>query len=197
MFKRNVQSSWIGLVMVGLAVTIGCGKSSEETTVSTDESASESEAEATPANESAEPEITDTLAEEHPDFYVVATYDKSADPSEDLSRTLTRAKAEEKRVILQVGGDWCSWCALIADYMSTNETIRDHLNEHFLVMKVTYPSDYSEAFLADYPECEEYPHFFVLDSNGDLLHSQRTGELEKGEGYDDDAFMAFLQQWTP
>ncbi len=32
---------------------------------------------------------------------------------------------------------------------------------------------------------------------GPLLHSQFTGELEKGKGYDRARFFAFLKEWAP
>ena len=132
----------------------------------------------------------------HPSFYTVSEYDKSADPAEDLKQTLERAQAENKRVLLQVGGDWCDWCTRISKFMAATPDVKSHLEKHFLVLKVTYPGEHSEAFLADYPEREAYPHFFVLDSNGQFLHSQGTGELEKGDGYDEALFMQFLTKWT-
>ncbi len=52
-------------------------------------------------------------------------------------------------------------------------------------------------FLSEYPEIPGYPHFFVLDQDGTLLHSQGTGELESGRGYDEDLFIAFLNAWKP
>jgi hypothetical protein len=132
----------------------------------------------------------------HANFYAVADYDEDQDPSDDLAKTIARAEAENKRVILQVGGEWCGWCKLITNYMSTNATVRSHLEKNFLIMKVTYPGKNANDFLANYPQCQGYPHLFVLEKNGDLLHSQGTGELEKGHGYDDEVFMAFLNNWT-
>ena len=40
-----------------------------------------------------------------------------------------------------------------------------------------------------------YPHLFVLDAGGALLHSQDTGVLEAGRGYDKAKFVAFLKRW--
>ena len=137
-----------------------------------------------------------TTTQAHGSFYTVSTYDKTIDPAEDLAKTIQRATEENKRIILQVGGDWCGWCTRISNYMSTNDTVRSHLEDNFLVMKVTYPGDHAKAFLANYPKCEAYPHFFVLEPNGEFLHSQGTGELEKGKGYDDAVFIEFLDKWT-
>ncbi|NND96279.1 MAG: hypothetical protein HKN47_02990 [Pirellulaceae bacterium] len=65
-------------------------------------------------------------------------------------------------------------------------------------MKVNTGSDNENAeFLSEYPEVPAYPHFFVLEHDGTFLDSQGTGELESGNGYDQDAFLAFLEKWKP
>ena len=175
------------LATICCLLPIGCGPSSVEPATATVEPTS---TEDPPAVES----TTDTA---HGSFYTVSTYNESVDPNVDFTKTISRAGAENKRVILQVGGDWCGWCSRITDYMSTNATVRPHLEKNFLVMKVTYPGEHADEFLSKYPKCDAYPHFFVLESNREFLHSQGTGELEAGKGYDDDVFMAFLTQWTP
>ena len=55
----------------------------------------------------------------------------------------------------------------------------------------------NETFLSQYPAIEGYPHFFVLDKDGNLLHSQNTGDLEKDKDYDKEKFIEFLNKWKP
>jgi hypothetical protein len=65
-------------------------------------------------------------------------------------------------------------------------------------MKVNDSDENDNAnFLGQYPAIPAYPHLIVLDSDGKHLHSQDSEELEKGNGYDDDAFVAFLKKWAP
>ena len=72
----------------------------------------------------------------------------------------------------------------------------DVLRQHFLIMKVNYSDENKNAvFLANYPNVPAYPHFFVLESDGTLLHSQGTAELEEGKGYNEQIFLAFLDKW--
>ena len=72
------------------------------------------------------------------------------------------------------------------------------LRQHFLIMKVNYSTENSNAeFLQDYPTVPAYPHFFVLESDGRFLHSQGTAELEEGRGYNESVFLAFLEKWQP
>lgn len=132
-----------------------------------------------------------------PAFYSVSLYDEERDPAADLADTLRRANAENKRVLLQVGGNWCGWCIKISKYMETNQRVHELVDKNFVVMKVTYPGKHAKEFLAQYPSCNGYPHFFVLGQDGTFLHLQQTGELEKGEGYDEEEFVQFLTSWAP
>lgn len=135
-------------------------------------------------------------AVEVPSFYSVGHYDEKQDPAADLAQTIERAKEENKRILLQIGGQWCPWCLRITDFMTSNPEIRPLVDKHFVIMKVTFPGDNADAFLANYPKVEAYPHFFVLDQDGQLLHSQGTGELEEGSGYDAAVFAEFLSKWA-
>ncbi len=64
-------------------------------------------------------------------------------------------------------------------------------------MKVNFSKENkNEKFLSKYPEIPGYPHIFVLDKNGKLLHSQNTGELESGSNHDKKKMMDFLKKWA-
>ncbi len=134
---------------------------------------------------------------EHASFYTVDHYDVEADPAEQLQATLKRATAEDKRVLLQVGGDWCGWCKLMTNYIAETESVNRLVAEHYLIQKVTYDQkNKNEEFLSGYPKISGYPHLFVLDSDGELLHSQDTADLEEGTGYSEQAFTEFLTKWS-
>lgn len=128
-------------------------------------------------------------------FYSVGSYDEGRDPAADLAMTIQRATAENKRILIQVGGEWCIWCHRISEYMETNAAVRHLVDDHFVVMKVTYPSEKSEAFLEQYPKVAAYPHLFVLAPDGKFLHSQGTSELEAGKSYNEEVFCKFLTDW--
>ena len=183
---RNLSLAWIAW---GIVIIAGCSDSSlrnsNATTMRENRSADKS-LNAPAASDPHEPV---------PPFYSVGHYDEKRDPATDLADTLKRAETEQKRVLLQVGGDWCGWCRRISQFMHTNAAVRELLEDHFVVMKVTHPGDYADRFLSQFPKCNGYPHFFVLESDGTLLHSQNTGDLEKGEGYDQDVFVTFLTAW--
>jgi len=129
-------------------------------------------------------------------FYTVEHYGDDRITDEDLTRTIARAHTEKKRILLQVGGEWCGWCKLLTNFIEKNDTVRSSLEKNYLLMKVTYTQKQpNEAFLSKYPKIVGYPHLFVLDDNGKLLHSQETSPLEEGKGYNEGRILAFLEEW--
>ena len=48
----------------------------------------------------------------------------------------------------------------------------------------------------EYPNRFGFPVFVVLDGKGKLLHTQDSGLLEQGKGYDTTKVVTFLKQWN-
>lgn len=125
-----------------------------------------------------------------------AGFDPSRNPFEDLKITVEQAQKSNKRIILDVGGEWCIWCHRIDAFMHNTEEVKSLLEENFIVLKINYSKENkNEKFLSQYPAIDGYPHFFVLEKDGTLLHSQNTGDLEKEKDYDKEKFIVFLNQW--
>jgi len=127
-----------------------------------------------------------------------AGFDPARDPVADLETAKVEAKRGGKRILLDVGGEWCSWCHVLDDFIGGDAEIRSFRDANFVWVKINFsPENENQAFLSQYPEIKGYPHLFVLDNDGKLLHSQFTGELEKGKSYDRSKFFAFLKEWAP
>lgn len=125
-------------------------------------------------------------------------FDPAADPFKDLQTTIQEAEKSDKRIILDVGGDWCIWCHRIDAFMNNNEEIKSLLENNFIILKVNFSKENkNEKFLSQFPAIEGYPHFFVLEKDGKLLHSQNTGELEQDKDYSKEKFIDFLNKWKP
>lgn len=126
-----------------------------------------------------------------------ATFDPARDPAQDLDAALRIARAAGRRVLLDVGGEWCSWCHVLDRFFEANPDLKRYRDERFVWLKVNWSKENrNEAFLRRFPPIKGYPHFFVLDAKGRLLHSQDTGLLEAGKDYDPVAMRAFLVTWA-
>ena len=125
-------------------------------------------------------------------------FDPKRDPVKDLEAAVVKATKENKRILLDVGGEWCGWCKLLDQYFIDKKEIGSQLYKNFVVVKVNFsPDNENKAFLSKYPKIEGYPHFFVLEKDGKLLHSQNTGLFEEGQGYSDKKMIEFLTKWSP
>ncbi|GHH54843.1 thioredoxin family protein [[Pseudomonas] boreopolis] len=127
-----------------------------------------------------------------------AGFDPARDPFADLETAKVEAKRGGKRILIDVGGEWCSWCHTLDEFIGGDAEIRGFRDENYVWLKVNYSEENeNKPFLSQYPAIQGYPHLFVLDNDGKLLHSQFTAELEKGKGYDRKKFFDFLKQWAP
>ena len=131
-------------------------------------------------------------------YVPVTKFDPERDAEADIKEALLEARRVGKRVLLDVGGEWCIWCHRMDEYFEKNPKLRELRDRNFIMVKINFsPENKNEKALSRYPEIPGYPHLFVLESDGKLLHSQNTGELEAGKSYDLDKFTSFLKIWSP
>jgi len=125
-------------------------------------------------------------------------YDATRDPARDLEVLLPQAQRENKRILLVVGGEWCSWCHVLHRFVAENPEIDALWSGRYLTEHVNFsPENENTAFLGRFPRVTDYPHVFVVDATGSLLHSQRMAELEEAHGYSRKRMRKFLEKWAP
>jgi len=128
----------------------------------------------------------------------VTRFDPARDAAKDIDAAVVEARASGRRILLDVGGEWCIWCRRLDSLFQRRADLADFMHSHFVVVKVNVsPENRNEAVLARYPKVAGYPHLFVLGGDGALLHSQDTGALEAGKGHDPEKVLAFLKSWAP
>jgi thiol:disulfide interchange protein len=125
-------------------------------------------------------------------------FDPARDPARDLEIALRMAHTTGRRVLVEVGGEWCTWCHILDRFFEANPDLKRFRDANYIWLKVNWsPENQNEAFLRRYPAIPGYPHFFVLDPSGKLAFSQNTSELEAKKNYDPAAMHAFLVKWAP
>ena len=135
-------------------------------------------------------------------------YDESIDPMTQIDNAISKADRNGKFVISQVGGNWCRWCLMFADFISKDSEITELIDKNFEYIHVNYNprerNDESkmkkaEAMLARLgnPGRFGYPVFVVLDGDGKVIHIQDSSLLEEGNGYNKSKVMRFFSNWTP
>jgi thiol:disulfide interchange protein len=127
-----------------------------------------------------------------------AKFDPARDAATDVANAVAMAKAQGKRVMVDVGGEWCAWCHIMDRFIAREADVKALVDANYVWLKVNWSkANRNEAVLSRWPKISGYPHLFVLDGDGKLVHSQDTSLLEAGRDYDKAKFVAFLKRWAP
>ena len=124
------------------------------------------------------------------------------DPSQakaDLAAAMKTAAASHKRVLIDFGGNWCGDCQVLDIYFH-NDANRPILEANFVLVHVNIGHMDENLDIAEkyhIPLARGVPALAVLDENGRLLYSQRTGEFEAMRRMDPASVTQFLVQWKP
>jgi hypothetical protein len=126
-----------------------------------------------------------------------ARYDASADPAQQLAQAVAQAKAQRKVVLMIVGRDSCRWTRALDALLAQDAAIARLLDARFVLVRVYRSKDHDNAaFLAPFGKIDGVPHLLLFGSDGQLLVSQETGSLEKGDGHDPGKVLEFLRRWA-
>jgi thiol:disulfide interchange protein len=124
-------------------------------------------------------------------------YSETADPSADLTAALAQAKRENKRVIVDFGGDWCGDCQVLDIYFHQQPNA-DLLQKHFVLVHVWIGHmDANLGIAAKYgvPLNKGVPALAVLNAYGRVLFVQKNGEFDDMRHMEPGSLTAFLEKW--
>src|SRR5258706_4686379 len=131
-------------------------------------------------------------------YVPVTKYDPKRDAAADIQDAIKEAQRTKKRILLEVGGEWCSWCHTLDKFFETNPDLLALRENNFVTVKINFSEEHeNKEVLSRYEAIPGYPHIFVLDSDGKFLYSRGTSALESGKSYDLARLRAFLKQWAP
>ena len=126
------------------------------------------------------------------------SYDPRRDPDKDLAVATAEARKSNKNILVEVGGEWCSWCHIMDRFFREHPDLATLRDRNYALMKVSMSQENpNRAFLSRFPRIHGYPHIFILDANGKLIQSQPTNELEDGRSYNAKRFKEFLERFAP
>lgn len=128
-------------------------------------------------------------------------YNPLADAEKDIAAAIHTAKAQHKFVLLQGGGNWCSWCIEFARFCKADPKIDSVINASFVWYHLNWSKENKNQKIFEkygYPQRFGFPVFIILDENGNRIHTQNSEYLEDGKkSYNREKVQAFLEMWSP
>lgn len=125
-------------------------------------------------------------------------YKPDENAKEAISLAVKDAKASGKHVLVQIGGNWCIWCARFNDFVTKDKSLDSLVNSNYAVYHLNYSKENKNNDLLtkyDFPQRFGFPVFLVLNGKGDLVHTQTSWYLESGKSYDKEKVTAFFNDW--
>ena len=124
-------------------------------------------------------------------------YDDQRSPFKDATAALALAKKTNRNVLIEIGGNWCSWCHKMDSFLVNNPDIYNALHSKYVLLKINVSDSNENAeFMKSLPPVLGYPHMYVSNANGKMLLSKDTAELLSGNNYSREQWLNFLDKWS-
>lgn len=126
-------------------------------------------------------------------------YNIQADAKHDLDSAISLAKQTNKHVFVQIGYNQCHWCVLMHEFYSCETEVDSLLKANYVEVLVNYSQKNKDnGVMADlnFPQRFGFPVIVILDTTGNVIHTQNTLFLEENRGYNKDLFISFLKNWN-
>ena len=120
-----------------------------------------------------------------------------------VNEAMTRAKAENKQVLLLFGANWCPYCRALHGLLETDPAVREMVAKGFVVVPVDLGSSGGNrnTALADRYEAPVYtdgiPALVVTDADGKRVAPTRDNPWSAKNPIEAARVIAFLKQAQP
>jgi thioredoxin-related protein len=126
-------------------------------------------------------------------------YNPDLNAHEQISQAIIQAQAQNKHILIQVGGNWCPWCIKLHQFMQENQRIDSLIKADYILIHVNYSKENKNPETMarlGYPQRFGFPVLVILNANGERLHTQNTVYIEEDELYSEEKILDFLKAWN-
>ena len=124
-------------------------------------------------------------------------YPADADAKKKITEALEKAVAEDKRIILIFGGNWCYDCHVLDKALHSGEAAQIVKDSYLIVHVDIGEGDKNKDLVEKYkiPLDKGVPALAVLKSDGSLVYWSGYGEFEAARAMLKKDLVAFLNHW--
>src|SRR5436190_14012091 len=92
-------------------------------------------------------------------------YHADADAKAEVNACVKKAAAENKHVLLMIGGNWCKWCRTFDKFQHANYSVDSALNANYVFQHVNFSKENKNTALMtelEFPQRFGFPVFVIL-----------------------------------
>ncbi|MFC4158485.1 thioredoxin family protein [Chitinimonas lacunae] len=122
-------------------------------------------------------------------------YDESANAKEDLKKALVAARADQRKVLLVFGANWCPDCRVL-DQTLKSERNASLVAKEFAVVKVDigrYDKNMDLSRAYGEPTKKGIPAVVVLSPDNEVLYATKAGELANTRKMSEEGVYGFFR----
>lgn len=132
---------------------------------------------------------------------VRAPYDTNADADAEVAAAFARARTNHKRVLIDMGGNWCGDCVVLANLMQLPE-MKAFMASHFEIVSVDIgrydknlqiPGRFSAV---DQLKKGGVPSLIIAEPDGTFVNSMDMSALEDARHMTAQSIADWLAQWA-
>src|SRR5215213_5583575 len=129
-------------------------------------------------------------------------YDTHADGEQLLAEALQTARAENKRVLLDMGANWCSDSQAMFQLLTTNMTVRRVIQDNYVFTMIDVNKNGFKARNEKLverlgnPISKGIPTLLVLDASGKVLNTDPDERLTDSDHDRPAIVLAYLRKWA-
>lgn len=125
-------------------------------------------------------------------------YDSRVDADAALAATIARAKASGKRVLIDLGGNWCTDCRILAAVMELPE-LKTFLAKHYEIVEIDVgrmnknmqiPARYGVTKL------DGVPTVLIVETDGTLINATNSADLADARSMNPQGIADWLARWA-
>jgi|SRR5579871_2973420 len=136
--------------------------------------------------------LADIAVPDHP-------YDENADANAAVAEAFAKARAEHKRVLIDLGGNWCPDCRILAGVMKLPEVQR-FVDAHYVEVSVDVGRFNRNlqipARFGITRRLEGVPSVLIADPDGTLVDAGHIAALADARSMTPQAIADWLAQWA-
>ena len=126
-------------------------------------------------------------------------YNQSADPGQAVDQALARARQNGKKVLIDLGGNWCADCLILSGVMALPE-VQAFLNARYEIVLVdigrvnrnlAIPARFGVTV-----KLEGVPAILIVTPDGHLVNKDHFAALAEARNMTPQAIVDWLAQWS-
>jgi len=124
------------------------------------------------------------------------SYDPKRNPFDDGRAALELAKQTNRRVLIEIGGDWCVYCHIFDRFIRSDEEVAKQFFNTFVLLKVNYSdANPNKEFLLNFKGIDGYPYIFITENTGKVIYANDMREMTDKGKPNKEKTIAFLKRW--